>query len=395
MEHKSPSPNASAAAAWKVPRSKAHLFNQKIEDRILQAIRPALFGDYWEYPSLILEFEKKFSQFVELEHVVAVQSGTAALILALKAAGLQPGDEVITVANSDMSTTSAIVNCGATPVFCDILASDYTIDPQLVESLISERTRGLLPVDLYGHPANIKQLQQIARRHGLFIVEDAALATASRDFGRPMGAFADLVCFSTTSTKQIGGIGNGGMVATADQYLREKLELYRSYGLSPARKRNLHAGSDQQVDGLNLQMTPVNAAVVTLKLDYLPAWTERRKQIARQYENRLRDIEGITLASFRPESEPVRREFVLRVRDRNRIFDILRERGVQAALNYFPAAHQREVYREQNLPGTDSLALTEDTIRETLSLPIDPLLTDDDIDYVCDNLIEAVRGQAG
>ena len=393
MEHKSSSPNA--AAAWKVPRSKAHLFNREIEDQILQAIRPALFGDYWEYPSLISEFEMKFSQFIELEHVVAVQSGTAALVLALKAAGLRPGDEVITVANSDMSTTSAIVNCGATPVFCDILASDYTIDPQLVESRISERTRGLLPVDLYGHPANTKQLQQIARRHGLFIVQDAALATASRDFDRRMGAFADLVCFSTTSTKQIGGIGNGGMVATADRRLRERLELHRSYGLRPAKKRNLHAGSDQQVDGLNLQMTPVNAAVVALKLGYLPAWTQRRKQIARHYENRLGNVEGITLAAFRPESEPVRREFVLRVRDRNRVFDILRDRGIQAALNYFPAAHQREVYRERSLPGSDSLAITEDTIRETLSLPVDPLLTDDDIDYVCDNLIKAVRGQAG
>jgi dTDP-4-amino-4,6-dideoxygalactose transaminase len=139
----------------------------------------------------------------------------------------------------------------------------------------------------------------------------------------------------------------------------------------------------------------VNAAVVTVKLDYLPAWTERRKQIARRYENRLQDIEGITLASFRPESEPVRREFVLRVRDRNRVFDNLRERGIQAALNYFPAAHQREVYREQSLPGSGSLAITEDVSRETLSLPVDPLLTDNDIDYVCDELIEAVREQAG
>lgn len=391
MEYRSASPHPSAAAAWKVPRSKAHHFNQEIEEQILQAIRPALFGDYWEYPSLLLEFEEKFSQFIDLPHVAAVQSGTAALILALKAAGLQSGDEVITVANSDMSTTSAIANCGARPVFCDIQASDYTINPELVESLISERTRGLLPVDLYGHPANIKQLQQIASRHGLFIVQDAALATASRDFGLPMGAFADLVCFSTTSTKQIGGIGNGGMVATADGSLREKLELYRSYGLSPAKKRNLHAGSDQQADGLNLQMTPVNAAVVTLKLAYLPAWTERRKQIARQYEDRLQDIEGITLASFRPESEPVRREFVLRIHNRNRVFDILREQGIQAALNYFPPAHQRKVYREQKLPGSETLTITEDISREILSLPIDPLLTEDDIDYVCDHLIKAVQ----
>ena len=391
MENKPASPHPSASAAWKVPRSKAHHFNQQIKEKILEAIGPALFGDYWNYSSLLLEFEDQFSQYIGLEHVAAVQSGTAALILALKAAGLQSGDEVITVANSDMSTTSAIVNCGAKPVFCDILASDHTINPDLVESLISERTRGLLPVDLYGHPANIKQLQHIARQHSLFIVEDGALATASRDYGLPMGAFADLVCFSTTSTKQIGGIGNGGMVATADLSLRDKLELYRSYGLSPGTKQNPHAGNDQQVDGLNLKMSPVNAAVVTLKLDYLPAWTERRKQIARQYESRLQNIEGISLASFRPESEPVRREFVLRVRNRNLAFDTLRENGIQAALNYFPPAHQRKVYRDLNLPGSKTLTITESISREILSLPIDPMLTEDDIDYVCDHLIKAVQ----
>jgi dTDP-4-amino-4,6-dideoxygalactose transaminase len=391
MENKPASPNTSASAAWKVPRSKAHHINQQIKEKILKAIGPALFGDYWDFPSLLLKFEDRFSRYIGLEHVAAVQSGTAALILALKAAGLQSGDEVITVANSDMSTTSAIVNCGAIPVFCDILASDYAIDPELVESLISERTHCLLPVDLYGHPANIKQLQHIAKKHGLFIVEDAALATASRDYGLPMGAFADLVCFSTTSTKQIGGIGNGGMVATADLTLREKLELYRSYGLSPGTKKNPHAGNDQQVDGLNVKMSPVNATVVTLKLDYLPAWTERRIQIARQYESRLQNIEGISLASFRPESEPVRREFVLRVRNRNQAFDILRENGIQAALNYFPPAHQRKVYRDLNLPGSKTLPVTESVSREILSLPIDPLLTEDEIDFVCDHLIKAVQ----
>jgi dTDP-4-amino-4,6-dideoxygalactose transaminase len=393
MNNKTASPHPSSAAAWRVPRSKAHLFNQQIKEKILHAIHPALFGDYWDSPSLLLTFEDQFSQFIGLEHVAAVQSGTAALILALKATDLQPGDEVITVANSDSSTTSAIVNCGAKPVFCDILASDYTINPELVESLISEHTRGLLPVDLYGHPANIKQLQHIAQQCGLFIVEDAALATAARDYDLPMGAFADLVCFSTTSTKQIGGIGNGGMVATSNPSLREKLELYRSYGLSSAPKQNPHTGNDQQVDGLNLKMSPVNAAVVTLKLNYLPAWTERRKKIARQYESRLQNVEGITLASFRPESEPVRREFVLCVRNRDLVFDTLRENGIQAAMNYYPAAHQRPVYRDLNLPGSQSLTVTENTSREILSLPIDPLLTEDDIDYVCDHLIKAVHAK--
>jgi dTDP-4-amino-4,6-dideoxygalactose transaminase len=393
MDNKPASPHPSSSAAWRVPRSKAHLFNQQIKEQILQAVQPALFGDYWDSPSLLLRFEQKFSQFIGLEHVAAVQSGTAALILALKATGMKPGDEVITVANSDSSTTSAIVNCGAKPVFCDILASDYTINPELVESLISERTRVLLPVDLYGHPANIKQLQHVARKHDLFIVQDAALATAARDYGLLMGAFADLVCFSTTSTKQIGGIGNGGMVATANPSLREKLELYRSYGSSPERKQNPHTRNEQQVDGLNLNMSPVNAAVVTLKMDYLPEWTDRRKHIARRYESRLQNVDGVTLATFRKESEPVRRELVLRVRNRDLVFDTLRGNGIQAAMNYHPPAHQRKVYRDLDLPGSHSLTITEKTSREILSLPIDPLLSEDDIDYVCDHLIKAVQAQ--
>ncbi|MFH1748774.1 MAG: DegT/DnrJ/EryC1/StrS family aminotransferase [Planctomycetota bacterium] len=390
MKSKPPSPKTSAAAAWKVPRSKAHLFNRQINKQILEAIEPALFGDYWDFPDLLLEFEERFSEYIGLEYVAAVQSGTAALILALKAAGVQYGDEIITVANSDMSTTSAIVNCGAKPVFCDVLASDYTMNPDLVEPLISERTRCLLPVDLYGHPANVKQLQHIARQNNLLIVEDAALATASRDFGLPMGAFADLVCFSTTSTKQIGGIGSGGMVATADCSLRDTLEMYRNYGLSPGTKQIPHSGNDQQVDGLNVKMSPVNAAVVRTKLEYLPAWTERRKQIAGHYESRLQNRDGITLASFRPESDPVRREFALCVRNRNQVFDTLREKGVQAALNYSPPAHQRTVYRDLDLLGSKALTVTESVAQETLSLPIDPMLSDDDIDYVCDHLMKAV-----
>ncbi len=389
MENKSaPLP---PSTVWKVPRSKAHLFNQQIKEEILQAIEPALFGDYWDFPNLLIAFEKSFAQFIGMAHVTAVQSGSTALLLALKAAGLQYGDEVITVANSDMSTTSAIMNCGARPVFCDILESDYTINPDLVEALITDRTRGLLPVDLYGHPANSKALQKIAKQHGLFIVEDAAIATAARDFGHGMGAFADLVCFSTCSTKQIGAIGNGGMVATNDANLREQLEIYRGYGLNPATAKGQHAGNDQIADGYNLKMSPVDAAVLSVKMKFLPEWTEKRKQIAHQYETRLQGVAGISLPTFRPESEPVRREFALCVQHRDRVFDTLRENGIQTALNYCPPAHQRKVYQELNLPGSRQLQKTEQISREIITLPIDPLLTSEEIDYVCDQLILAVK----
>lgn len=382
---------SSGTEQWKIPRSRAHLFNIEIKDEILKAVQPALFGDYWDFPQLLMKFEERFSQFIEIPHVAAVQSGSAALYLTLKAAGLETGDEVITVGNSDMSTTSAIVNCGAVPVLCDIKAADYTMDPKQVESLLTERTRGILPVDLYGHPADVKQLREIAQRYGLFIVEDAALATASRDYNRPMGAFADLSCFSTCSTKQIGAIGNGGMIATGDSEMRNRLEMYRNYGINPASRDDPHSGMDQQVDGFNLKMSPVDAAVVTVKMDYLEGWTERRKEICRHYEDRLQDRQGMLLPDFRPDSEAVRREFVLRVKNRDRVFDILRDKGVQAGLNYWPPAHLRKVYSGGKLPGSDRLFVTEAVSAETISLPIDPLLTDEEIDYVCDHLITAVK----
>ena len=358
--------------AWKIPRSRAHLFNQQIKEEILQAIQPALFGDYWDFPNLLQTFEEKFSKFIDLPHVTAVQSGSTSLFLALKAAGVQQGNEIITVANSDMSTTSAIMNCGARPVFCDILESDYTMNPDLVEALITERTRGLLPVDLYGHPANVKILQQIAIKHGLFIVEDAAIATAARDYELPVGAFADMVCFSTCSTKQIGAIGNGGMVATSNPTYKERLDVYRGYGLNPSKNPNPHFRLDQITDGFNLKMSPVDAAVLTVKMNYLPAWTERRKRIAQQYESRLLGIPGIQLPTFRVKSQPVRREFALCVENRNRVYDRMLENGIQIAINYCPPAHQRKAYQDLNLPGSRNLPVTERISQLLFTLPIDP-----------------------
>jgi len=386
-----PSAASSGTGQWKVPRSRAHLFNLRIKEEILEAVQPALFGDYWDFPELLKRFEERFSQFIGLPHVVAVQSGSAALYLALKAAGLDCGDEVITVANSDMSTTSAIVNCGAVPVFCDTRVEDYTIDVDLIEPLLTERTRGILPVDLYGHPADVKQVREIAQKYDLFIIEDAALATASRDYGRPMGAFADMTCFSTCSTKQIGAIGNGGMIAGFDSEMRERLEMYRNYGVNPASRNDPHNGMDQQLDGFNLKMSPVDAAVVTVKMEYLEEWTQRRCEICRHYESRLRNCRGVLLPEFRSDSEPVRREFAVRVRNRHKVFDTLRENGIQAGLNYWPPAHLRTVYRDKNLPGSGHLPVTEAVSEEIISLPVDPLLTDSEVDYVCDRLIAAVK----
>ena len=379
------------SSQWKVPRSKANLFNQQVRDQILAAIEPAVFGSSWEALDIVHAFEKGFGDLMGYPYVNAVQSGSSALLLALKAAGVGAGDEVITVANSDMATTNSIGNCGAVCVLCDVNATDYTMNVDLVESLITERTRAILPVDLYGHPVDGQRLREIADRYHIMIVEDAALATASKDYGKPVGTFAQLVVFSTAPTKQIGSVGSGGMVATWDKALWDGVESYKRYGLSAETNEKSPDFAGHIVEGYHLRMVPVDAAVLNVKLKYFPQWTEKRKKIARWYQDRLRNIDGVKLPVFRPESEPVCREFVLMVRNRDAILSVMRETGIQANTIYNPPVHKRPVYQKYRYPGGNNLPVTEALAAELLNLPIDPLLEEIDIDFACETLITALK----
>ena len=218
---------------FRVPRSRANDTHQSMRDEIIAAIEPILFGDYRLSYDIRAKLEKAFATEVNARYAVAVHSGTIGLFLALRACNIGPGDEVITVANSDISTTGAISQCGATPVLCDVLEDDYTIDPALVEALITRKTRAILPVDLHGHPANIKALRPIADQHRLKIIEDAALATGAHDHGAPVGAFADATMFSFAPFKPLGSAGNGAMVVTDDETVHTQLRLLASYGHAP------------------------------------------------------------------------------------------------------------------------------------------------------------------
>ncbi len=379
------------SSQWKVPRTKANLFNQQVREQILTAIEPAVFGSSWEALDIVHAFEKGFGDLMGYPYVNAVQSGSSALLLALKAAGVGIGDEVITVANSDMATTNAIGNCGAICVLCDVNASDYTMNVDLVESLITERTRAILPVDLYGHPVDGRRLREIADRYNLMVVEDAALATAAKDYGKPVGAFAQLVVFSTAPTKQIGSVGSGGMVATWEKSLWDGVESYKRYGLSAETNEKSPDFSGHIVEGYHLRMVPVDAAVLNVKLKYLPEWTEKRKKIARWYQERLKNVDGVRLPVFRPESEPVCREFVVMVRNRDVVLAVMRGMGIQANTIYNPPVHRRPVYQKHRYPGANNLPVTEALATQLLNLPIDPLLEEKDIDFACEALIAGLK----
>ncbi|MYD09070.1 MAG: hypothetical protein F4X02_03410, partial [Chloroflexi bacterium] len=220
--------------SFRVPRSRASQTHREMRDEIMAALEPILFDAYQHSYPLRSQLEDAFSADVQKRYAVAVHSGTVALVIALRACGIGPGDEVITVGNSDISTTGAISLCGATPVLCDVLESDYTMDSATVEAQITERTRAILPVDLHGHPADVDALRALASRYQLVIVEDAALASGALDHGRPVGAFADVAMFSFAPFKPLGSAGNGAMLVTDDEALDARIRLLVGYGQDPA-----------------------------------------------------------------------------------------------------------------------------------------------------------------
>lgn len=386
--------NRTFGSRWRVPRTDAVLVHSRLREKLLEAVSLVLFGDPWKAFQLVHDFERQFEAEMGYRFVSAVQSGSAGLRLSLLACGVKPGDEIITVANSDVATTASISHCGAVPVLCDVLASDYTMNPELVESLITERTVGLLPVDLHGHTADVCRLREIADRHGLFIVEDAALATGARDHDQAVGHFADMTVFSCSPYKPFEGIAYGGLIVTEDEALWERVAWLKGHGFHPGISESLPARYDAVVEGFNLDMAPINAAVLAVKLPNLKQWSSQRQAVGDWYKERLEDIGGVKLPSFRAESQPVFRTYTVRVRERDLVYRRLREGGVQAALHFVPPIHLTPAYRDRELPGRDRLHVTEEIADETLSLPVHPGLNLEQVDYAC-NLLSRILESAG
>jgi dTDP-4-amino-4,6-dideoxygalactose transaminase len=369
---------------FRVPRSRVDQTHRDMHNEILNALEPILFGPAPEGIQVRHALEHAFAAAVQQTFACAVHSGTIGLFLALRACGVGPGDQVITVGNSDISTTAAISHCGATPVLCDVLETDFTIDPALVEALINDRTAAILPVDLYGHPADVKSLREIADRHGLKIVEDAALATGAFDYGRPVGAFADVTLFSFATYKPLGCAGNGGMLTTNDEELAYRIRLLCGYGHMPDRKANTPGHQMHIGEGYNVPLDPLQAAVLTVKLPHLTEWTEKRRTIAMAYAKGLEGSPAV-LPTFRADSAPTFREYTIRVQDRQRVYQALRSAGVEAVLHYVPAIHQQPVYNGQ-LPGSGQVPVTDKVVQEIICLPVTVELDKEDISFVIDHL---------
>lgn len=367
------------ANGFQVPRARLPELHAALRQEIGAALEPLLFGAPTEGYAARARLEAALAEASGLPHVCAVHSGTIALLIALRACGVEPGDEVITVGNADISTTAAITQTGATPVLCDVRPDDYTINPELVEALVTPRTAAIVPVDLYGHPADVAALRAIADRHGLRIVEDAALALGAADHGRPVGAFADATVFSFAPYKPLGCLGNGAALCTASPALAARARLLCGYGHDPAAEAAVHMGQRYIAEGYNVPLDPLQAALLLVKLPRLAAWTEGRRAVAAAYAAALGGVVG--LPRFRAASRPTFRAYAVQVPDPAAACAALRAAGVEAVRHYAPPIARQPVYAG-GLPGAERLPVTEALARSLVCLPVSPELTSEDVAYV-------------
>jgi dTDP-4-amino-4,6-dideoxygalactose transaminase len=352
-----------------------------IRNSIDSAVRGVIERGDFVLGTAVREFEASFASYCDVAHAVGVGSGTDALFLALRALDVGHQDEVIVPAMTFVATAEAVVYCGARPVFVDVCAEDLQIDPAAVEAAITPRTRGIVPVHLYGMPADMDALTRIAERHGLWLVEDAAQAHGTTWRGRRVGSFGAAACFSFYPGKNLGAYGDGGMVVTRDGVMAERLRLLRDHGS--------RAKYDHAVIGYCSRLDTLQAAVLGAKLPHLDRWNAARSVAALRYDALLGDqLERVGIGH---REGAVHHIYAVRVPDgrRDGVLDFVRARGVGAGIHYPTPAHRQAAMMDLGF-GNASLPIAERASRELLSLPLFPEITPSQQEYVVDTLLSAL-----
>lgn len=322
-------------------------------------------------------FEEEFAGYVGCAHAVGASSGTSALRLALTALGLEPGDEVITVPHTFIATTEAITQAGGKPVFVDVDPLTATIDPARVESAITPRTRILLPVHLYGQPAEMEPLMQLARRHGLSVLEDAAQAHGARYHGKRAGSLGHAAAFSFYPGKNLGACGEAGAVTTDDAHVARRVRMLRDHGQS---EKYVH-----ECEGTNARLDALQAAALRIKLRRLDGWNAARIRIAGRYAAGL-EGSAVTTPRCAAGREHVYHLYVVRHPQRDRLREELGRAGIATGLHYPVPVHLQPAYSRLRL-GPGSFPHAESWAAEGLSLPMFPGMSDEQIDHVCEALL--------
>ncbi len=337
------------------------------------AIKRVLDSGWYILGKEVAAFEQEFAAYIGVRFGVGVANGTDALHLALVACGIKPGDEVITVSHTAVATVSAIELAGGSPVLVDIDPQTFTLDPAALAKAISPRTKAIIPVHLYGQSVDLSRILPIAKEHNLKVIEDCSQAHAATHAGRKVGSFGDIACFSFYPTKNLGALGDGGMVVTSDPQLHKNLLMLREYGWE---ERYI-----SKVSGWNSRLDELQAAVLRVKLTHLDADTVCRIKIADAYDHALAGLPGLTLPIRRPGSLHVFHLYVIQLDRRDALLAHMKAQGIAPGIHYPMPIHLQPAYQNKiGIPGP--MLSTERAARRVLSLPMYPELTSQDVEAV-------------
>ncbi len=357
----------------KVPFLDLGIQYEAIRDEITYAIRQVLDSSAFISGPFVEKFEKEFAEFCGCRFAVGTSNGTSALWMVLASLGIGPGDEVITVPNTFIATAEAISMCGARPVFVDVEEQTYTINPALLEDAITSRTKAVIPVHLFGQPANMDPILEIAQRHKLHVVEDACQAHGSTYKGRPAGSIGIAGCFSFYPGKNLGAYGEAGAVVTNDSGLAEKIRMLRDHGQA---RKYYHA-----IIGWNGRMDGIQGSVLSVKLRYLAGWNKARRRNAALYGALLEDVDGIILPREMDYATHVYHIYAVRVKNRDALIGRLAEKGVTCLIHYPLPVHLQNAYRHLGL-AKGKFPVAEKCAEQFVSLPMYPELTTDQVETV-------------
>jgi dTDP-4-amino-4,6-dideoxygalactose transaminase len=362
-----------------IPFVDLHAQYLSIKDEIDEAIASVIRESAFIRSRFVTEFEQQFAAAVGVRHCVSCANGTDAIYILLRGLGIQPRDEVITTAHSWISTSETITQAGGSVVFCDTDAETFTIDPRLIEAKITPRTVGIIPVHLYGQPADMDPILAIAKRHNLWVIEDCAQAHMAEYKGRKVGTMGQAASFSFYPGKNLGAMGDAGAIVTNDTRLAEWCELYARHG----------GKGEHKIEGINSRLDGLQAAILSAKLPHLASWTRARQRVAGLYNELFADVPAVRVPTVAPNRTHVYHLYVIQVEDRDALQQHLHRYGVATMLNYSKALPFYPAYARLG-HGPSDFPNAYHHQGHVLSIPIYPEMTADMAQYVAGTIASGI-----
>lgn len=354
---------------------------QKIKNEVDPAIQSVIDSCAFINGPATKNFERSFAQYCGVKYAIGVANGTDALHLALRAIGIGKGDEVITAPNTFIATTEAITLAGAQPVFVDVHPETYNIDVSKIEEKITPKTKAIIPVHLFGQPADLAPILSLAKQYNLKVIEDACQAHGALYHGKRVGSFGDVACFSFYPGKNLGAYGDGGAIVTNEEMSARDVARLADHGSLVKYQHD--------VEGVNSRLDSIQAAILDVKLKYLDEWNEQRRQNAYLYNHFLKDVDGVITPVELENTKPVYHLYVIQVDHRDDLLIKLKEQGIGTGIHYPKALHQQPAYDYLGLKA-GSFPVAEQCTSRYLSLPMFPELTEPMIRTVCDAIKKCV-----